>query len=81
VREGVTNVIRHSGATRCTVRLGPDAAEVVDDGPGSSATAGTPSGGHTGSGLVGLRERAAAVGGTVTTRVEPRGHTLRVAVG
>ena len=82
VREGVTNVIRHSGATRCTVRLGPDAAEVVDDGSGASATADTPAGGHTGSGLVGLRERAAVVGGTVTTRAEkPRGYTLRVAVG
>jgi two-component system, NarL family, sensor histidine kinase DesK len=82
VREGVTNVIRHSGATRCTVRLGADAAEVVDDGAGPVATGGVVEGAHTGSGLVGLRERAAAVGGTVTTRVEqPRGHILRVAVG
>ena len=81
VREGVTNVIRHSGATRCTVRLGPDAAEVVDDGTGASASSASGSV-LTGSGLVGLRERAAAVGGTVTTRAEqPRGHTLRVAVG
>jgi two-component system sensor histidine kinase DesK len=80
VREGVTNVIRHSGATRCTVRLGPDAAEVVDDGTGASASSASGSV-LTGSGLVGLRERAAAVGGTVTTRAEqPRGHTLRVAV-
>ena len=82
VREGVTNVIRHSGATRCTVRLGPDAAEVVDDGTGASASAATSASGRNGSGLVGLRERAAAVGGTVTTRVEPpHGHVLRVAVG
>jgi two-component system, NarL family, sensor histidine kinase DesK len=83
VREGVTNVIRHSGATRCTVRLGPDAAEVVDDGGAGTAPAGAVQGGaHTGSGLTGLRERAAAVGGTVTTRVEPpHGHVLRVAVG
>jgi two-component system sensor histidine kinase DesK len=82
VREGVTNVIRHSGATRCTVRLGPDAAEVVDDGTGDRASVATGPSPRVGSGLVGLRERAAAVGGTVTTRVEdPRGHTLRVAVG
>ena len=33
VREGVTNVIRHSGATRCEVRLTPTSAEVRDDGP------------------------------------------------
>jgi two-component system, NarL family, sensor histidine kinase DesK len=82
VREGVTNVIRHSGATRCSVRLWPDAAEVADDGTGASATRPGQAGTHTGSGLVGLRERAEAVGGTVTTRAEvPRGHVLRVAVG
>jgi two-component system, NarL family, sensor histidine kinase DesK len=82
VREGVTNVIRHSGATRCSVRLWPDAAEVADDGTGASATRSGQAGTHTGSGLVGLRERAEAVGGTVTTRAEvPRGHVLRVAVG
>jgi two-component system, NarL family, sensor histidine kinase DesK len=82
VREGVTNVIRHSGATRCSVRLWPDAAEVADDGTGASAAHPGQAGTHTGSGLVGLRERAEAVGGTVTTRAEvPRGHVLRVAVG
>ena len=82
VREGVTNVIRHSGASRCTVRLSPDAAEVVDDGTGPSTSVVAGASSRAGSGLVGLRERAAAVGGTVTTRVEqPHGHTLRVAVG
>jgi two-component system sensor histidine kinase DesK len=82
VREGVTNVIRHSGATRCEVRLGPDAAEVVDDGTGGTASESGATESRSGSGLVGLRERAAAVGGTVTTQVEePRGHILRVAVG
>lgn len=75
VREGVTNVIRHSGARRCTVRLSSEAAEVVDDGvgPKDDRAAGT--------GLVGLRERASAHGGMVVTRaVEPRGHSLRVVV-
>jgi two-component system sensor histidine kinase DesK len=75
VREGVTNVIRHSGARRCTVRLTPDAAEVLDDGRGPKEE---PVGG---SGLLGLRERAAALGGTVVTRaVEPSGYALRVLV-
>ncbi|MDQ6687092.1 MAG: sensor histidine kinase [Actinomycetota bacterium] len=75
VREGVTNVIRHSGARSCTVRLTPEAAEVVDDGRGPVPQ---PS---VGSGLVGLRERASAVGGTVVTRgVEPSGYALRVRV-
>ncbi len=34
VREGVTNVIRHSRASRCMVTLGPGTVAVVDDGPG-----------------------------------------------
>lgn len=32
VREGVTNVIRHSGGNRCEIRLGPSWLEVRDDG-------------------------------------------------
>lgn len=32
VREGVTNVVRHSGAATCTVHLTPTSVEVVDDG-------------------------------------------------
>ncbi len=34
VREGVTNVVRHSGATRCSVRVSRDHVEVEDDGCG-----------------------------------------------
>ena len=68
VREGVTNVIRHSGAQRCTVRLTHDAAEVLDDGRGPTED---PAGG---SGLLGLRERAAA-------RRGHRRHAGRRAVG
>jgi two-component system sensor histidine kinase DesK len=40
VREGATNVIRHSGASRCTVRigagLGEASVEVVDNGVGAA---------------------------------------------
>jgi two-component system, NarL family, sensor histidine kinase DesK len=71
VREGVTNVLRHSGARRCQVALSPTAAEVRDDGSGPTVAG-------TGSGLAGLRERAAAVGATVVTeRLDP-GFRLRV---
>ncbi len=71
VREGVTNVIRHSGASTCTVRLTASSIEVVDDGrgPGSSVP---------GNGLVGLRERAAAVGGAVVTTALDPGFSLKV---
>jgi two-component system, NarL family, sensor histidine kinase DesK len=62
-REGVTNVIRHSGAGRCEIvvrRVGDVAElEVRDDG------AGTMGGGGEGSGLRGLAERMAEAGGTL----------------
>jgi two-component system, NarL family, sensor histidine kinase DesK len=73
VREGVTNVIRHSRATRCRVVIGSTAIEVSDDGLGSADE------GMLGSGLRGLRERAAAVGATVVTRSLSPGFSLIVA--
>lgn len=75
VREGVTNTIRHSGASTCTVRLGADSVEVVDDGVGSPA--GTPAG----NGIEGLSERLAAVGGWVEAGPRPDGgYRLRAEV-
>ena len=75
VREGVTNVIRHSGASRCTVRLEPDGVVVCDDGTGPGVRSAP---GH---GLDGLRERAAALGAVLVTRtLEPRGFELTVQV-
>ena len=67
VREAVTNTIRHSGASRCTVRLTPTSVEIVDDGVGSPA--GTPSG----NGITGLTERLAAIGGWVDAGPTPSG--------
>ncbi|MFI2712939.1 sensor histidine kinase [Micromonospora sp. NPDC018662] len=77
VREGVTNVVRHSGARRCVIRVDPAAVEVRDDGRGPAA--GSPATGH---GLVGLRERADLLDATVTVARPPggRGFLLRVAV-
>ena len=74
VREGVTNVIRHSGARHCEVRLTATSAEVRDDGLATHS----PSG-H-GSGLDGLRERATDVGATVVTRELSPGFSLSVVV-
>jgi signal transduction histidine kinase len=63
VQEALTNTLRHARATRADVTLsyGPDALEldVLDDG---RAPAGNGVGGH---GLVGMRERAALLGGTL----------------
>jgi two-component system, NarL family, sensor histidine kinase DesK len=75
VREGVTNVVRHSRAGHCTIALGPGWIEVVDDGPGRP---GLRSGG--GTGLTGLRERVAAIGGTVDAGPLNPGWRLRVDV-
>lgn len=60
LREGVTNVIRHSNAKRCAVRLGDSWIEVRDDG--------TPAGpcSSNGHGLGGLKERLAKVGGSLS---------------
>ena len=65
IREGVTNVIRHSGGHRCEIDVryadGAATVEIRDDGTGAPGAL-PPSGGH---GLRGLAERAAAVGGTL----------------
>lgn len=75
VREGVTNVIRHSRATSCRIVISPEAIEVVDDGQGP------PPDHEPGSGLRGLRERAARVGATVVTRALSPGFSLSVVRG
>lgn len=63
VREGTTNVVRHSHAHHCDIRVQTDAAlaavEVENDGDEPVCTAAA------GSGLSGLAERAHAVSGTL----------------
>ncbi|MFI7061603.1 sensor histidine kinase [Kribbella sp. NPDC050124] len=77
VREGVTNVVRHSGAKRCTIRLNANQIEVLDDGKGP-----TPGGGASGHGLMGLRERADQAGAGVEVGQAPGGgFRLAVRVG
>ena len=66
VQEAVTNVVRHAGGAPAavTVRYRPDALELVvaDEGAGPAGPPGA-GGGH---GLVGMRERAALFGGTLS---------------
>lgn len=63
VQESLTNITRHSGADEVTVRIGygkDDVTIQVEDnghGPGDN---------HGGSGIPGMRERAAALGGQLT---------------
>ena len=72
-QEGLTNALRHSGATEVTVRLRYGAhdveVEVVDDGHGLGAVD-PRTGGH---GLVGMRERAQLLGGSFHAGPGPRG--------
>jgi two-component system, NarL family, sensor histidine kinase DesK len=73
VREGVTNVVRHSGATVCEVHLGESFVEVTDDGRGPAAKA------QNGTGLAGLRERLVPWGARMTVGRSPSGgFSLRV---
>ncbi len=76
VREALTNAARHAPGTHVTVSLAREAdaarAAVVDDGP---ATASPPSPGA-GTGILGMRERAALLGGTLDAG--PRGHGFAV---
>lgn len=62
VQEALTNTVRHSGATQVAVMLrfgaGEVVVEVVDDGRGGDAPEG-----H---GIVGMRERVSALGGTLS---------------
>jgi len=75
VREGVTNVVRHSRARRCTIllRTDDDVAQltILDDGPDTVRPG-------SGSGLPNLRQRAEDLGGSVSFEVRPgrAGHRL-----
>lgn len=75
LREAITNVVRHSGAKRCTIDIRRSGNElrvrISDDGRGSS----TPEG----LGLTGMRERLAAIGGALK-RESHDGTTLTIQV-
>jgi two-component system sensor histidine kinase DesK len=70
VREGVTNVIRHSGAKECWIELAPRALTVRDDGRAKAAA-------H-GNGLTGLRDRAREAGAELTAASDGGGFVLAV---
>ncbi len=85
VREGVTNVLRHSDATTARIRVIADGdlrtVEVEDDGRGAPLQPDAPSTRGGGTGLAGLRERASRLGGFVEAGPLPgQGFRLRVTV-
>ena len=74
VQEALTNVIRHAGAESATVRVEylADAllVRITDDGHGAAG----PTNGH---GMIGMRERARAVGGTFDAGPADHGFVVR----
>ncbi|GGO00633.1 hypothetical protein GCM10010116_00980 [Microbispora rosea subsp. aerata] len=78
VREGATNTLRHSAATRSRITLKlTDATavlEMVNDGAGGQSS------GDGGTGLIGLSERLAAAGGSLTARPTDAGEFILRAV-
>ncbi|MGH3714866.1 MAG: sensor histidine kinase [Micromonosporaceae bacterium] len=69
VQEALTNVTRHAGATTAVIRVRPDRddvlVEIEDDGTGAP--------GPPGNGILGMGERARALGGSLTTGPGPDG--------
>jgi signal transduction histidine kinase len=73
VSEALTNVVKHAGATHARVAVVREAGvlrcEVADDGRGGADAA-------AGGGIVGLRDRAEAAGGTLALVSPPGGGTV-----
>ncbi|MFF2773707.1 sensor histidine kinase [Streptomyces sp. NPDC058052] len=80
VQEALTNTVRHSGARSATVRIERAAGRLTvlvrDDGRGPATGAGRPAG-H---GLAGIKERAAAHGGSARVGPGPDGRGFEVLV-
>lgn len=80
VCEALANTLKHGAASRATIAIALDddrlRIQVVDDGRGVDMSAVNGS-----RGLVGMRDRLAAVGGTLDVRSVPeRGTTLTAVV-
>lgn len=78
VQEALTNVVRHSGASCCQVKIEVDSGalklRIEDDGCGLP-----PGGGSRGSGLLGIQERLDMVGGCLALApAQPKGLSLQV---
>ena len=81
VQESLTNVVKHAGQASATVRVawlpGRLLVEVTDDGSGSESASGRQPADSDprarGSGIAGMRERVAALGGELTAGPRPGG--------
>jgi signal transduction histidine kinase len=85
VQEALTNAVRHARPGRIAVEVRESGTQiravVRDDGHGFDAAAALARRGDRGLGLIGIRERAAALGGTVEIRSTPdQGTELTVVI-
>lgn len=83
VQEALTNIVRHAEATRCDVVLdyqtGLLVMSIADDGRGFDPAAVETTTERRGLGLIGIRERVADVGGSITLDTAPgRGTRLLI---
>jgi signal transduction histidine kinase len=73
VQEALTNVVRHSGASRCRIEIvageGRVGVQVTDDGAHHDGNERS----QAGQGLIGMRERAAQFGGELSAGPRPGG--------
>lgn len=81
-QEALTNIVKHAGANHANIRLTWEddtlLLDITDDGRGRALDGrGLPSGGH---GLIGIRERAAACGGTAAAGRRTDGPGFQVSV-
>lgn len=73
VQESVTNILRHASARTATVSIRVDGprvcVEIADDGKGDAGAGG-------GQGILGMRDRAELIGGTLSTRSGDEGFVV-----
>jgi len=80
IQEAMTNIYRHSGATRAWITLNRKNTaielEIRDNGSGFPEGDGTKGGGSGGVGLAGMRERLAELGGRLEIHSSPYGVSI-----
>jgi len=78
LQEGLTNIYRHSQATRARVEITRESDQIsvaiIDNGHGFAATPRD----HAGAGMASMRERASILGGTLQVHSSPKGTRLQI---
>ncbi|MFD6053088.1 sensor histidine kinase [Agromyces sp. NPDC060279] len=82
VREGTTNILRHSEARAVTIELvtrdGRSELRITNDGVAAPSERGARAGHGAGSGLDGLSERLTAIGGVLSTEADAAAGSFRL---